>query len=99
MSRMRHSVAGSPAHRAGLKTNDLISRAIELRGLKIKMEKLPIPVPYGAGFEGERVRKEDMYVQFGGKYADAFEWLRMRPIEDIADGKIEVKAKVKVEAK
>ncbi|RKX99207.1 MAG: CO dehydrogenase/CO-methylating acetyl-CoA synthase complex subunit beta, partial [Spirochaetes bacterium] len=75
---------------SGIKLEEIISRAIELRGLKIKIEKIPIPVPYGAGFEGERVRKEDMYVQFGGKYTDAFELLRMRPMEEVEDGKIEV---------
>jgi len=47
-------------------------------------------VPFGAGFEGERVRKEDMYVQFGGKYSDAFELLLMKPIDKVEDGKIEV---------
>ena len=40
--------------------------------------------------KGERVRKEDMFVQFGGKYADAFELLRMKPADEIDDGKIEV---------
>jgi len=75
---------------SGVKIEEIISRAIELRGLKIKIEKIPIPVPYGAGFEGERVRKEDMYVQFGGKYTDAFELLKMKPMEEVEDGKIEV---------
>jgi len=58
--------------------------------LTIRREKVPIPVPYGAGFEGERVRKEDMYVQFGGKYTDGFELLRMKQLEEIKDGTIEV---------
>ena len=75
---------------SGIKLDEIISRAIELRGLTIKVEKIPIPVPYGAGFEGERVRKEDMHVQFGGKYTDAFELLKMKLVEDVEDGKIEV---------
>ena len=75
---------------SGVKMDEIISRAIELRGLTIKIEKIPIPVPYGAGFEGERVRKEDMYVQFGGKYTDGFELLRMKSMEEVEDGKIEV---------
>jgi len=69
---------------------DIINRAVEVRDLTIKIEKIPIPVPFGAGFEGERVRKEDMYVQFGSKYTDAFELLRMKPMEQVEDGKIEV---------
>ncbi|MBN2534680.1 MAG: CO dehydrogenase/CO-methylating acetyl-CoA synthase complex subunit beta [Spirochaetales bacterium] len=75
---------------SGIKLDEIISRAIELRGLTIKLEKIPIPVPYGAGFEGERVRKENMYVQFGGKYTDGFELLRMKPMNEVEDGKIEV---------
>jgi acetyl-CoA synthase len=75
---------------SGIKLEEIISRAIELRGLTIKIEEIPIPVPYGAGFEGERVRKEDMHVQFGGKYTDAFELLSMKPLDQVEDGKIEV---------
>jgi acetyl-CoA synthase len=75
---------------SNVKMDEIISRAIELRGLTIKLEEIPIPVPYGAGFEGERVRKEDMYVQFGGKYTDGFELLRMKPMDEVEDGKIEV---------
>ncbi|MBD3344767.1 MAG: CO dehydrogenase/CO-methylating acetyl-CoA synthase complex subunit beta [Chitinivibrionales bacterium] len=75
---------------ADVKLDEIISRAIELRGMTIKIDKVPIPVPYGAGFEGERVRKEDMFVQFGGKYADAFELVRMRGMDEVENGKIEV---------
>jgi acetyl-CoA synthase len=75
---------------SGIKLDEIVNRAVELRGLTIKIEELPIPVPYGAGFEGERVRRENMYVQFGGKYTDAFELLQMKPMDDVEDGKIEV---------
>jgi len=75
---------------SGVKLDEIVSRGVELRGLTIKIEKIPIPVPYGAGFEGERVRKEDMYVQFGGKYTEAFELLRMKSMDEVEDGKIEV---------
>jgi acetyl-CoA synthase len=75
---------------ANVKLDEIISRAVELRGLTIKIEKMPIPVPYGAGFEGERVRKEDMFVEFGGKRTETFELLRMKNMAEIEDGKIEV---------
>jgi len=75
---------------ANVPLEEIVNRAIEVRGLTIKIENIPIPVPFGAGFEGERVRKEDMYVQFGSKYSDGFELLRMKPMEEITDGKIEV---------
>ena len=81
--RYEHVVANVPME-------DIISRSVEIRGLTLKIEKVPIPVPYGAGFEGERVRKEDMHVQFGSKYTDGFEHLKMAPMDDVADGKIEV---------
>ena len=75
---------------ANVPVAEIITRAAEVRGLTIKIEKIPIPVPFGAGFEGERVRKEDMYVQFGSKYTDGFELLIMRPMDEVEDGKIEV---------
>ena len=75
---------------ANVPTEEILNRAIEVRGLTIKIENIPIPVSFGAGFEGERVRKEDMHVQFGSKYTDAFELLRMKPIAEITDGQIEV---------
>ncbi|MCD6257060.1 CO dehydrogenase/CO-methylating acetyl-CoA synthase complex subunit beta [Candidatus Aerophobetes bacterium] len=70
--------------------NKIVSKAIEVRGLEIKVTEIPIPVPYGAGFEGERVRKEQMQVEFGGKRSVAFELLRGRPMDEVEDGKIEI---------
>ena len=60
------------------RTEKLIQRCIEVRGVKVKIAKVPIPVSYGSAFEGERVRKEIMYAEFGGKRTRAFEYLRMR---------------------
>jgi len=68
----------------------IVPRCIEVRGIKIKITKVPIPVPFSAAFEGERVRKENMFVQFGGKYSAAFEYLRMKKFDEVTDGKIEV---------
>jgi len=75
---------------SGIPRDTIVNKAVEIRGLKIKVSEIPIPVPYGAGFEGERVRKEQMQIQFGGKYTEAFELLRGRPMEEVEDGKIEV---------
>ncbi|HET6494735.1 MAG TPA: acetyl-CoA decarbonylase/synthase complex subunit alpha/beta [Thermoleophilia bacterium] len=66
----------------------LIQRAIEVRGVKVKITKVPIPVSYGSAFEGERIRREIMHAEFGGKRSRAFEFLRMRPADDVEDGKI-----------
>ena len=66
----------------------IVQKAIEVRGLKITVEKPPIPVSYGPAFEGERIRKEDMFMEFGGARTPSFEWVRMREMEEIEDGKI-----------
>ncbi|MBE0635918.1 CO dehydrogenase/CO-methylating acetyl-CoA synthase complex subunit beta, partial [Candidatus Bipolaricaulota bacterium] len=75
---------------SGIARDQIVNKAVEVRGLKLKMSEIPIPVPYGAGFEGERVRKEQMQIQFGGKYTDAFELVRGRPMAEIQDGHIEI---------
>jgi len=66
----------------------IVSKAVEVRGLKLKTSKIPIPIAYGAAFEGERVRKENLHVEFGGKYSTAFEYLRGLPMEQVEDGKV-----------
>jgi acetyl-CoA synthase len=68
----------------------MVQKCIETRGVKIKLTEVPIPVPYGSAFEGEVVRKKDMRVEFGGKYSRAYEYLRMVPMDQVEDGRIEV---------
>lgn len=68
----------------------LVPRCIEVRGVKVTVTNIDIPVSYSAAFEGERVRREDMQVEFGGKSSTAFEYVRMRAMDEIEDGKIEV---------
>jgi acetyl-CoA synthase len=69
----------------------IVEKAIEVRGLKIKVSEVPIPVPYSPAFEGERIRKEDMHVEFGGQKTPALEWLRMLDVSEVEDGRITVK--------
>ena len=68
----------------------LVQKCIEVRGVKVKVADVPVPVPYGSAFEGEVVRKNDMRIEFGGKYSRCFEYLRMVPLENVVDGKVEV---------
>jgi acetyl-CoA synthase len=68
----------------------LVQKCIEVRGVKVKVADVPVPVPYGSAFEGEVVRKTDMRVEFGGKYSRCFEYLQMAPLEEVVDGKVEV---------
>jgi len=70
--------------------DQIVEKAIEVRGLKVKITEIPIPVSVSPAFEGERIRKEDMQCEFGGQRTPAFEWLRMREIDEVEDGKVEV---------
>jgi len=72
------------------KAERLVQKCIEVRGVKVRVTEVPIPVPYGSAFEGEVVRKADMRVEFGGKHSRAFEYLRMVDLDQVEDGKIEV---------
>ena len=68
----------------------IVQRAFEIRGLKVTVEKPPIPVAFGPAFEGERIRKEDMFIEFGGQRTPAFEWTRTKELEEVEDGKVTI---------
>jgi len=68
----------------------IVSKAIEVRGLKIAVTKVPVPVPFGPAFQGERVRKDEMFVELAGTSQPGFEFLTTRPLEEVEDGRIEV---------
>jgi acetyl-CoA synthase len=68
----------------------LVQKCIEVRGVKVKVANVPVPVPYGSAFEGEVVRKADMRIEFGGKYSRCFEYLYMADMDDVTDGKVEI---------
>lgn len=72
------------------KAERLVQRCIEIRGIKIKIAKVPIPVAFGPAFEGEIVRKENLRVEFGGKGGMCFELLQMKGMDEVEDGKITV---------
>jgi len=68
----------------------VVSRCLEVRGVKVSVSNIPIPVPYAAAFEGERVRKEQLYVEFGGKASTAFEYLTTKSLDKIEDGRVDI---------
>jgi len=70
------------------KAGRLVQKCIEIRGVKVQVSDVPVPVPYGSAFEGEVVRKADLRVEFGGRNSRCFEYLRMANLDDISDGKI-----------
>lgn len=68
----------------------LPSKAILTRGIKVKMSPVSVPVPYAAAFEGERVRKEQLAVEFGGKASVAIEFLSSQEEDSVTDGDVEL---------
>ena len=54
------------------------------------MADVPIPVAFGAAFEGERVRGEDIYLETGGGRTLMVEWVTSKRMDEVEDGKIEV---------
>ncbi|MBU0623544.1 MAG: CO dehydrogenase/CO-methylating acetyl-CoA synthase complex subunit beta, partial [Candidatus Thermoplasmatota archaeon] len=68
---------------------EMIATAIEVRGCRIKLGAVDLPVAYGPAFEGETIRRPDMYIEAGGPSKTlAFELLKMRGPEDVTDGEI-----------
>jgi acetyl-CoA decarbonylase/synthase complex subunit beta len=41
-------------------------------------------------YEGERIRKEDLWIEMGGPKADGFELSLSAPMDEIQDGKVTV---------
>ena len=68
----------------------IVAKAIEVRGLKVKVSEVPIPVPYGPAFQGERVRKEEMRVELAGGKKPGFELVLTKALNEVEDGKVEV---------
>jgi acetyl-CoA synthase len=68
----------------------IVKYCMELRGIKLKILEIPVPITVGPAFEGETIRKGDMYIEFGGGKATGFELVQMVGEKDIEDGKITV---------
>ena len=75
---------------SGVSYETMVERALEVRGCKVKISKVPIPVSYGPAFEGERIRKADVRAEFGGNRTAAFEFVTSADITAINDGDIEI---------
>jgi acetyl-CoA decarbonylase/synthase complex subunit beta len=67
-----------------------VQKGMELRGIRIMVTAIPIPMHCSPAFEGKSIRKEEMYVEFGGGRSPAFELLRLRPAAEVQDGKVTV---------
>ena len=70
--------------------DEMTQRSIEVRGLKVTITEIDIPLAYGPAFEGERVRKDDLYLEMGGGKTQCTELCKMAEMNKIDDGKVEV---------
>ena len=70
--------------------DNIVAKSIEVRGLKVTVDEVPIPVAFGPAFEGERVRKEEFYLEAGGNRTPMCEWCTSKRMDEVEDGKIEV---------
>ncbi len=68
----------------------IVAKAIEVRGLKVNVAEVPIPVSYGPAFEGERVRGDDIHLEMGGGRTHAVEFVTSKRLEEVEDGKVEM---------
>ena len=70
--------------------NETVKKSLELRGIKIKVKELPIPVAFAAAFEGEIIRKADMHNECWSSKNPTAELVVMRELHEIEDHKITV---------
>src|SRR5208337_3130888 len=69
---------------------DIVRKGMEEKGIRVNVTAIPIPMGCSPAFEGKSIRKEEMYVEFGGGRSPAFELLRMRMPDEIRDGQVTV---------
>jgi acetyl-CoA synthase len=70
--------------------DEICQRSVEVRGLKVHVTEIDIPLSFGPAFEGERVRGKDLYAQCGGGKTQATELVKMADMKEIDDGKVEL---------
>jgi len=66
----------------------IIQTCLEVRGIKITALDIDAPITIGPAFEGESIRKKDMFCEFGGQKTPAFELVRMVGPDEIEDGAV-----------
>jgi len=71
-------------------SEEVVRQGMEAKGIKVNVTAIPIPMGCSPAFEGKSIRKEEMYVEFGGGRSTAFEILRMRPAGEVSDGQVTV---------
>ncbi|TET37919.1 MAG: CO dehydrogenase/CO-methylating acetyl-CoA synthase complex subunit beta [Planctomycetota bacterium] len=74
---------------------EMLEKAIEVRGLKIVVSKIDVPVSVSPAFEGERIRRDDMQLELRGLVkgdinTKGFELVNMVDLDAVEDGHVEV---------
>ena len=67
---------------------DMVQKSVEVRGLKVQVATIDIPLSFGPAYEGERVRGADLYCQMGGGKTQCTELVKMAEMNEIEDGKV-----------
>lgn len=70
--------------------DEIVAKAIEVRGLKVSVTKVDIPTSYGPAFEGERIRKDDLFFECGGGRTLGVELTISKDMSEVEDGKVEM---------
>jgi acetyl-CoA synthase len=70
--------------------DEIVQKAIEVRGLKVSITKIDIPMAFGPAFEGERIRKDDLYMECGGGRTPGVEVLISKGMDEVQDGLVVV---------
>ncbi|MGL4606757.1 MAG: acetyl-CoA decarbonylase/synthase complex subunit alpha/beta [Eubacteriaceae bacterium] len=67
-----------------------VETSLDAREIKIKVTKIDVPVSVASAFEGERVRKDTMFAEFGGNKTECWELVKVSSLDQIEDHKISV---------
>jgi len=70
--------------------DEIVQKAIEVRGLKVSITKIDIPMSFGPAFEGERIRKDDLFMECGGGRTSGVEVLISKEMDEVEDGLVTV---------
>jgi acetyl-CoA synthase len=76
---------------ANVPLSEMVQKSVEVRGLKTTVATVDIPLAYGPAFEGERIRRGDMFCEMGGSSKTVVvEWVTSAPLDKVEDGKVVV---------
>ncbi|MBW1791423.1 MAG: CO dehydrogenase/CO-methylating acetyl-CoA synthase complex subunit beta [Deltaproteobacteria bacterium] len=73
--------------------DEFVQKAIEVGGLKVSIAKIDIPMSFGPAFEGERIRKDDLFMECGGGRTSGVEVLVSKDMNEVTDGEVILEGK------